>query len=311
MGNFAPIAIFVYRRFDLIDSFLDNLELCSGFNHSEIFIYSDGAKDAASEQDVERVRYSVKSRLRSNMRLVEAQENCGLAASIMTGVTELCSKYGRAIVLEDDLVFSKNILEWFNSSLDAYENEASVMQISGHVFGRPAGASGHVGFFAPITTSWGWATWARAWKEFDPEAAGSAELHSDRRLRRKFDFNGAYPFFRMLQRQQRGEISSWAIRWYWSVFRAKGVVLYPPQTLVINIGNDERATHPGLRNRIRKLVGASSAPQTLMDASPLLPAAVSLIPSAVEGLRNEIKASRSIFPIFSRRNLVDPSIKQH
>lgn len=39
-----------------------------------------------------------------------------------------------------------------------------------------------------------------------------------------------------------GKVDSWAIRWYLSVFLSNGVALYPPQSLVKNIGLDS-GTH--------------------------------------------------------------------
>ena len=48
-----------------------------------------------------------------------------------------------------------------------------------------------------------------------------------------------------------GQVDSWAIRWWWSVFRADGLGLHPPRSLVSNIGDDGSATHaPSLLRRL-------------------------------------------------------------
>jgi len=288
----APIALFVYRRLDLVGPVLDALELCPEFSSSSVYIYSDGPRSEAAARDVEQVRAAIKARQRPNVRLIESPQNRGLAASIIGGVSELCAKYGRVIVLEDDLIVSPHLLRWFNEALDAFADEDAVMQISGHVFGSPV--RGDLGFFAPITTSWGWATWDRAWKAFDPDATGWEALSRDASLSRRFDFDGCYPFTKMMQKQREGKVDSWAIRWYWSVFRKNGIVAYPPRTLILNVGDDERATHRGLRNQVRAWLKAKTPVPELMCSPPILPAIAELDPAASRGLQREIRASRSI-----------------
>ena len=66
---------------------------------------------------------------------------------------------------------------------------------------------------------------------FDPAAEGWERLIDDSILRRRFDMDGVYHYSQMLQRQMSGEIDSWAIRWYWTVFKATGIVLFRPTCL--------------------------------------------------------------------------------
>jgi hypothetical protein len=95
----------------------------------------------------------------------------------------------------------------------------------------------------PMVTSWGWATWQRAWRHFDPYAVGYETLQYDEDLRNKFDLSGSYPYTAMLLAQMAGEIDSWAIRWWWSVFRNQGMSLFPKISLAMNTGFATMATH--------------------------------------------------------------------
>lgn len=58
-----------------------------------------------------------------------------------------------------------------------------------------------------------------------------------------------------------GEIDSWAIRWYWSVFKNNGCVVYPPTSYVNNIGFDGSGTHGGFF--IYKIFNKSNSPTYL------------------------------------------------
>ena len=87
-------------------------------------------------------------------------------------------------------------------------------------------------FFLPLISSWGWATWRRAWRLLVPDFSALEQLGADAVLRRRFDLDGAYPFYELLERQGRGEADSWAVRWYLSVFLLGGLTLFPSASLV-------------------------------------------------------------------------------
>lgn len=95
----------------------------------------------------------------------------------------------------------------------------------------------------PVITTWGWATWKRAWRHMDETAQGWESLIADRALRRRFNLDGAYDYTTMMVRQMTGARDSWGIRWYWSAFKANALVVYPPQTLVRNCGFDGSGSH--------------------------------------------------------------------
>lgn len=239
----APIALFVYKRPHHTEKTLESLSRCEGADESELFIFCDGPKRPEDMKAVEEVRGLVKSRKwRGKVNVIERDENWGLANSIISGVTELCERYGRVIVLEDDLIVSRYFLEYMNNALDLYENSEQVMQVSGHMY--PVNTKTETdAVLLPWATSWGWGTWNRAWNHFDKDMKGYTKLKDDATLRHKFDLDGSYPYYKMLGMQRNGKIDSWAIRWYLSIFMSEGVTLFPTQTLIQNIGFDGSGTH--------------------------------------------------------------------
>jgi hypothetical protein len=132
-----------------------------------------------------------------------------------------------------------------NTALDRYADEPRVMQISGYMFPLTL-ESDTDAIFLPFTTSWGWATWKRAWNYFDPDAQGIAQLEKNLSLRLKFDLDGSYPYFQMLKAQATKKVDSWAIRWYLTTFLMDALTLHPVQSLVRNTGFDGTGTHCGV-----------------------------------------------------------------
>jgi hypothetical protein len=234
----APIALFAYNRPRHTRATLEALGANALARESDLYVFADAARKPEAIAGVEEVRRVLRTiEGFKSVTVVDRKSNMGLAASITEGLGGLCERYGRAIVVEDDLATSPHFLDYMNAALDRYDAEDRVMQISGHMF--PANLrTPEDAIFLPFITSWGWATWARAWRHYDPLARNYGRLAGDPSLRKRFDLEGHYPYFRMLQAQQQGRIDSWAIRWYLSVFFRQGLALYPKNSMVRNLGFD-------------------------------------------------------------------------
>lgn len=241
--SLAPIVLFVYNRLLHTQKTIEAL-LCNELaDQSELFIFSDGPRTIADNEKVEIVRSYLKNINGFKKVLIfESKENNGLANSIINGVTNIINKYTKIIVLEDDLVTAPGFLKYMNTALNRYEKEEKVLQISGFMFPINVGLKRDA-FFLPLSTSWGWGSWKRAWNLFDPGAKNYERVIKERELKRQFNLNNSYSYSNMLIRQISGRIDSWAIRYWLSFFLAKGLCLYPKKSLVINIGFDGSGTH--------------------------------------------------------------------
>jgi hypothetical protein len=262
--SLAPIAIFAYRRPDHLRNMLQSLLRCEGFAGSPVFVFCDGPRSDAERADVEATRAVARELLGEEAEYHFSATNRGLSASVIAGVSDVLTRFDRVIVIEDDLLLSPGFLSYMNNGLMVYADNARLFQVSGYTFGIPGLASVGMSSFLPFTTSWGWATWRRAWHHFDSLAEGWQRLQDEPDLRRRFNLDGAYDYATMLERQMQGRCDSWAIRWYWSVFSAGGLVLYPPTTLVMNEGMDGSGVHGrGLLRRYWKVApsGALSEPK--------------------------------------------------
>lgn len=241
----APIALFAYARPGHVGRALRALARCPELATSSLTVFCDGPRpgaSAAARARIEETRRVVRELAPPHATIVARDENLGLARSIRTGVGALCDEHGRAIVLEDDLEVSSTFLRFMNDALTRYADEPRVMQVSGYMYPVDVAGPGD-SLFLPITSCWGWGVWRRSWDRFGSGAAWAARLDRDSALRRRFDLDGAFPYFAMLEAQRRGEIDSWGISWYLDVFSADGLVLYPRQSLVANRGHDGTGAH--------------------------------------------------------------------
>ena len=240
----APILLFVYNRPQHTARGVESLLRNALAADSRLIIYSDAPKTAADADSVRQVREYVRGISGfKEIEIVERGENWGLARSIIDGVTRAVDRYGRVIVLEDDLVVAPYFLQFMNEALETYKDEPRVGHIQACDFTRDASLPDT--FLIKWTGSWGWATWDRAWHLFQPDGRKLLAEMRQRRLTREFDFNGAYGFTRMLQRQIQGRNNSWAIRWNASLFLRDVLSLNVGKSLVRNEGFDGSGTNCG------------------------------------------------------------------
>lgn len=242
--SYAPIALFVYNRLDHTKATVEALQKNFLAAQSELFVFCDGEKDANGSAAVRAVRDYVKSISGfKNLQIIEKEKNHGLAQSIISGVSEIVEKFGRVIVLEDDMVTAPYFLEFMNDGLNFYESEPEVVSIHGYIY--PVNSALPKTFFLRGADCWGWATWKRGWDLFEKDGAKLLQKLQEKNLTKKFDFDGTYHYTKMLEDQIAGKNNSWAIRWYASAFLADKLTLYPGKSLLKNIGIDGSGTHCG------------------------------------------------------------------
>ena len=242
--SYAPILLFVYNRPEHTRRCIESLLKNSLASESSLFIYADGAKDSTQQEAVNEVRNYIRSiQGFKQITLMERSENWGLARNIINGVTTQVNRYGKVIVLEDDLVVAPYFLQFMNDALEVYKNEPRVGHIQACDFTQDASLPAT--FLIKWTGSWGWATWDRAWKHFNPNGKELLQELEERKLTRIFDFNGKYGFTRMLRRQIEGKNNSWAIRWNASLFLKDILSLNVGRSLVQNEGFDGSGTNCG------------------------------------------------------------------
>lgn len=244
--NYAPIAMFVYNRADHFTAVYDALKKCAEAGGSELFVFCDGAKSEEGRPKVNEVRAAVRNIENAGdfkcVHIVESPLNRGLAASVISGVTEVINKFGRVIVLEDDCVPSIYFLKFMNECLDKFENNREIGAVAGYApaIKLPPDYK-HDIFTAYRSCSCSWATWSRCWFGVDWELNDIKAITSVDFVKR-LNSNGADRFIR-LYRQTKGNGTSWSVRFGAHLVRNSMLTVYPKYSYIKNIGCDSSGVH--------------------------------------------------------------------
>ncbi len=243
----APIILFVYNRPWHTEETLESLMKNELADQSTLYIYCDGPKKNAAEEDFKNIK-GVNAVIRKKnwckeVIIIERDTNLGLANSVIKGVSEVIERHGKVIVLEDDIVTGKFFLKYMNESLVVYHSEEKVFGISGYKYPSKNSIKKST-YFLPISSSWSFATWKNRWDKVNFDGAELLRIIESKNLINNIDFGGIL-FFKMLQDQINGKNDSWAIRYYISMFLENAFFLYPKKSLIKNIGFDNSGVHCG------------------------------------------------------------------
>lgn len=241
----TPVAFFAYNRPEHTDQALSALSRCRRIEECDLYFYADAAKTENAQEKVEETRRVLRRWAEKlNAKLLEREINIGLARSISSGVSDLCSRYGRAVVIEDDLVVSPDFLHFMIECLDRYEGETTIAQVGGFTISPPKDVTTDA-FILPVTTTWGWGTWQRAWADFNLDLPDFATARRDEDWLSLFNFDGSLAYTSMLEDRIAGRNDSWGILWWYAISRKRGLVVYPAKSLVWNGGFDGSGVHCG------------------------------------------------------------------
>lgn len=253
--EYAPVLVFVYKRLEQTKKTFESLMDNKLAKESEVYIFSDGAKNENDREDVERVRkYINNPQIKGafkNVFIKEQEVNRGLAKSIITAVSQVISEKRKVIVIEDDLEISPYFLDYMNECLNFYQKDSRIWSVSGYspklTSLRAYDKNVYLNYRA---STWGWGTWLDRWETVDWEVKDY----------KKFKYNimwrillcrGGNDMPSMLKAQMRGRIDSWGIRWCYSQSRKDMLSVAPKVSLVRNNGFDGKGTHSSIDDNER------------------------------------------------------------
>jgi hypothetical protein len=184
-----------------------------------------------------------------------ADSNLGCKRRVSSGVSWVFEQVDEAIVLEDDCVPHPSFFPYCEELLDRYRADHRVMHISGDNlgFGRRGEASY---FFSRYPHVWGWASWRRAWRHYNPDLAEWSSSADQDRLLSTFEESAERRFWRRAwNASATGEMDTWDYQWAFACVENGGLAVNPKVNLVSNVGFAHDSTH----------TQADSDPENLAD----------------------------------------------
>ena len=238
-----------------------------------LYVIADGARpDKPGEPEAVSVTRSLTDAVDWDCEVtrLHSDQNLGCRRRVQTGLDEVFSCEEEAIILEDDCLTDPSFFPYCEELLARYRDEPRVMHISGDNFLWGRCRTGNSYHFSRSVHVWGWATWRRAWQQYDADLTTWGGPLFENNLLPGFvsEAEKTYwleAFGKILDNPEKN--TSWATIWSNSVRVHGGLCIYPQVNLVENIGFDGEATHtfsmPDFYQPPARPIGPLKHPRTL------------------------------------------------
>ena len=238
---YTPIIIFTYNRLSHLKKLLTSLAKNPECKKSKAYIFIDGPKDNRDKINTDKIfNYLNNIDLFRSKKIIYRSNNLGTASSVIKGINYVASKEKKFIVLEEDLIVSDQLLYFCNNLLSFYKNEKNVWHINCWVFDNLKFEDEF--FFSTHMSCWGWATWSDRWKNFKKIEKKNFYIDVKKNFKRKFEYLNLGSYLGLLLNFKR-KANTWAVYWYYTIFKNRGLTITPYKTLVFNSGFDLKSNN--------------------------------------------------------------------
>lgn len=246
----VPILLIIHKRPNLTSLVMEEIRL---YEPEKLYIVADGPRqNVVGEQRLTDEARKVASHIDWRCELVTLfrDSNWGCGPSVKDGIDWFFSHEESGIILEDDCVPTKDFFRFCEVLLSKFADDNRVGMLSGlnPVAFSPNDSSDF--FFSTVPSTWGWATWRRAWAKMDYQMRWRSRADSQKIIRSMAPTARLWHFWlRALRLIDEEKVSAWDWQWYFSLSAEGLLTAMPSQNLVQNIGFGEDATHTFRKTR--------------------------------------------------------------
>lgn len=230
-----------------------------------LYVAADGARNA---KDGEAMRCAEVRKIATNVdwpcqvQTLFRDENVGCKQAVAGGIDWFFEHEGEGIVLEDDVVPGDSFFPFVEQYLDIFRNDSRIGLISGFN-PLPGFTENNRPFVAKYPYIWGWATWRRVWKLYSTEIELSKDEIYQLLYRRLGHKRGALALSSIGDQIRKGDIDTWDFQLALTLLENELDTIYPPNSLVQNIGFDNDATHTKMNDGRADIVADINKPSSV------------------------------------------------
>ena len=240
-SNEIPVLITAFNRPNKLEKLLQSLE---PIKPSKLYFWIDGPRNNSNDHElivknleiISKIDWKCKTIVKSN------EINLGLNISVRSGINWFFSFEEEGIILEDDLVVSKEFFDFIEDKLVKYRIFENINCVTGFnmVPIKELENNTSESRLSIFFESWGWATWKSKWEKIEFDLIFEKKEKS---------INIDSQYWNLISKLlTRNKINSWAFRVAINNINKDIYTIVPKQCLTTNEGFDEQATNTKHRN---------------------------------------------------------------
>lgn len=185
--------------------------------------------------------------------------NLGCKTGVSSAINWFFEHEEQGIILEDDVLPQSSFFEYCDDMLERYKNDNSISMVSGCNLISERLQLQESYFFSRYVFIWGWATWKRAWKQYDVKMTDWPAWRDNGYLNQQFsgDISLETYWKNILDLVYAGLIDTWDYQWVFACWKVRGLSIVSASNLTENLGFSPDATHTTME-----------MPQILLESVP-------------------------------------------
>lgn len=240
----VPVLLLGFNRPDCVAQLVSALRIVKP---KKLYIAIDGPRDgnigdvvacAATLAEFQKIDWT------ESIQWLIRKDNLGCGRAVSEAITWFFSHVEQGVILEDDCIPEADFLSFASRLLNIYRDDERVSTITGDAFLPEIVHSTHPFWFSKYAQIWGWATWRRAWVEYD-FSLDSMSYDQWVNLIRERNPNPQEQVFwlQILDDLKSGDLDTWDYQLTFSAWKKNRLHITPVVNLVTNVGFREDATH--------------------------------------------------------------------
>ncbi len=237
MSYNVPILFITYKRFRTASLVFEQIKKIKPKKLYFANNYPENKKEINSVKKVQHLLNQVNWRCK--IIKIFQKKHLPVSKSIPTAIDYFFKHEKEGIILEDDCLPSQDFFYFCKLMLNKYRNNKNINAICGSRFIR----NGKSMYFSKYNHAWGWATWKRSWKNFDPK------IKFWNKWKNSDDWNKFHNntleknyWSKIFNLTHKGKINTWDYAWTATAWYNKQLSVIPPVNLISNIGFGPDAT---------------------------------------------------------------------
>lgn len=239
----TPVIFLIYRRPDLTSRVFEEIRQAQP---TKLLVVADGPCHGG-EVELCRQARAVTEQVDWDCKVLRnyTDKNLGCRQRVSSGLDWAFEQEEEAIILEDDCLPHLSFFKYCQELLAHYRDDERIWCISGNNFqnGQQRGDDSY--YFSNYNHCWGWASWRRAWQQYNHNLSHWPTFRDGRYLEGILDSDLEVKYWQDIFERlySLGEPNSWAYAWTFSCWLNRGLTALPNVNLVSNIGFRSDGTH--------------------------------------------------------------------
>jgi hypothetical protein len=265
----TPVAFIVFNRPDTTARVFAEIARA---RPPKLLVVGDGAragrlgeekKVAEARAIIEKVDWDCE--VRTNF----SEINLGCKKRVSSGIDWIFEMVDEAIILEDDCLPDPSFFRFCQEMLIRYRYDERILMVSGTNLAWDISQESDY-YFSRYPHIWGWASWRRAWKDYDVSMQSLPVLLRDDSFINSFQSKREYYFWvDTFKSVHAGQVNSWDAQVVYLAFTKSQLTVFPSGNLISNIGFGQDATHTIRPNKLLANLPFKGFPPTKDVRSPI------------------------------------------